>query len=355
MKKTILMICLSVQLCLFMLAPVVSAEAETPLEPVAITGKVRYDSDDPAIWVNRADPSKSLVLGTDKHEDGALYVFDLAGRVIEEKCVRGLVRPNNVDVEYGLMLQGKPVDIAAVTERGRRMVRLYRLPDMTPLDNGGIRVFDGEALDEPMGIALYKRSRDGNIYLIVSRKEGPKKGYLWEYLLRDDGAGRVMATKVRAFGAWRGVKEIEAVAVDDGNATVYYSDERFGIRKYSADPAAVDAGKELAVFGQSGFAADREGIAVTRNAEGGTLVLVSDQSGGALRIYSSTKVDENRYRFITSVPYRATETDGLDLSTEIRTPEFPEGVLVAMSDDRTFQFYSLGEVLKRLGERVDGE
>lgn len=355
MNTTIVRSVLPALLCLFMLAPAVPAAAETPLEPVAVTGKVQYDSDDSAIWVNHADPSKSLVLGTDKYEDGALYVFDLAGRIIEGKCVHGLARPNNVDVEYGLLLQGRPVDIAAVTERGRSMVRIYRLPDMAPIDNGGIRVFEGEALDQPMGIALYRRS-DGNVFLIVSRKEGPKQGYLWQYLLRDDGAGKVTAIKVRAFGAWSGVKEIEAVAVDDGNDAVYYSDERFGVRKYSADPDAVDAGKELAVFGQSGFAADREGIAVTRTSDGSTLVLVSDQSGGALRIYGSTKADENRYRFLASVPYRATETDGIDLSKEIRTPEFPEGVLVAMSDDRTFQYYSLGEVLKRIGEkRNEGE
>ena len=36
------------------------------------------DADDPAIWFNRANPKKSLVIGTAK--DAGLLVYDLAGR-----------------------------------------------------------------------------------------------------------------------------------------------------------------------------------------------------------------------------------------------------------------------------------
>ena len=42
------------------------------IKPVIITDTVRHDTDDPAIWVNFANPSASLVLGTDKDQDGAL-------------------------------------------------------------------------------------------------------------------------------------------------------------------------------------------------------------------------------------------------------------------------------------------
>ena len=39
-----------------------------------ITDTVSYDTDDPAIWMHPSDPSKSLVIGTDKDSLGALYV-----------------------------------------------------------------------------------------------------------------------------------------------------------------------------------------------------------------------------------------------------------------------------------------
>ncbi|MEE9573759.1 MAG: phytase, partial [Candidatus Neomarinimicrobiota bacterium] len=57
------------------------------IKPAAVTEKVKHDTDDPAIWINSEDPSKSLIIGTDKDDDGALYVFDLEGNIIEEKTV----------------------------------------------------------------------------------------------------------------------------------------------------------------------------------------------------------------------------------------------------------------------------
>jgi 3-phytase len=95
------------------------------IKPAVITEAVKYDTDDPAIWVNKADPSKSLVIGTDKNTDGALYVFDLDGKIVADKVIRGLNRPNNVDLAYGLMLNGKPTDIAITTERMTHKLRIF--------------------------------------------------------------------------------------------------------------------------------------------------------------------------------------------------------------------------------------
>jgi 3-phytase len=74
------------------------------IAPRAVTEAVRHDADDPAIWLTPTDPKETLILGTDKDADGALYVFRLDGRVVPEKVVHGLNRPNNVDVAYGLLL-----------------------------------------------------------------------------------------------------------------------------------------------------------------------------------------------------------------------------------------------------------
>ncbi|TVQ40440.1 MAG: phytase, partial [Spirochaetaceae bacterium] len=102
-------------------------------QPIRVSDRVRHDSDDPAIWINSADPSASLILGTDKESD-------------------------------------------------RRA----------------------------MGIGLYKRPSDGEIFAIVSRKSGPSGSYLWQYRLHDDGTGQVVGTHVRSFGLFSGSGEIEA-------------------------------------------------------------------------------------------------------------------------------------------------
>ena len=40
-----------------------------PIQPLVVTEPVFFDSDDPAIWLNRSEPKRSLVLGTCKHPD----------------------------------------------------------------------------------------------------------------------------------------------------------------------------------------------------------------------------------------------------------------------------------------------
>ncbi len=318
------------------------------VNPVVITEPVPHDSDDPAIWINRDDPSKSLVLGTDKNENGGIYVFDLEGRILNDKTVRGIARPNNIDVGYGLMLNGKPVDIAVVTERLTSKIRVFSLPDMTPIDGGGIPVFEGETLASPMGIAIYTRPSDKAMFVIVSRKQGPQDGsYLWQYRIGDDGSGKINATKVRAFGAWSGKKEIEAVAVDNPNGCVYYSDEGFGVRVYHADPEHPDANTERGIFATEGITRDHEGIAVVPESRDGGWIIVSDQGAGELHIYSRNGCNAGkqvRHKLAGIVKTGAMETDGIEASSELRLPRFPKGIFVAMSDDRTFQYYSLEDI-----------
>lgn len=316
---------------------------EPDLYPVFTTSPVSRDSDDPAIWINRTDPASSLVLGTDKGLDGALFVFDLEGREIEALTVRPLARPNNVDVEYGLQLGGIPTDIAVVTERAASRLRVYSLPDMSELDGGtGIPVFEGQVNREPMGIALYRRSTDDAVFAIVSRKDGPSGSYLWQYRLTDDGNGRVKGSLVRAFGTFSGSGEIESIAVDDELGYVYYSDERAGIRKYQADPSLPEANRELAFFGYDSFKRDREGISIYSTGPGLGYLIVSDQQGYAFNVYprEGASGEPHTHRLITKLYLATIESDGSEVTSETLTPSFQTGLFVAMSDDKTFHYYS---------------
>jgi 3-phytase len=330
---------------------------ETALTPVVITEPVAVDSDDPAIWIHPTDPAQSMIIGTDK--GGSLFVFDLEGRILPEKTFDTGGRMNNVDVEYGLMLGGEAVDIAVATDRPFSRLRVLRLPEMTPVDNGGIPVFEGEMGDAvlPMGIALYKRPADGATFAIVSRKTGPSGTYLWQYRLSDDGSGTVVATKVREFGAFSdatsldesGVPElgeIESIAVDDVLGYVYYSDELTGIRKYHADPETPDADRELALFGTDGFADQREGISIYAVDDGTGYILVSDQQGNAFRIYTREGAPGNPHdhRFVKSVAVSTNESDGSEVTSAVLDPRFPSGLFVAMSDNQTFHYYSWDDI-----------
>jgi 3-phytase len=320
-----------------LLGPVSAAKPGKPgpapgaLQPRVITEPTKHDTDDPAIWINRANPAQSLVLGTDKNVDGALYVFGLDGKIHHDKVVRGLVRPNNVDIAYDVRVGGKPTDIAVV-------------PDLAPIDGGGLPVFTGELARDCMGIALYTRKSDGAVFAIVSRSDyqSPRQGYLHQYRLIDDGTGTIRAVFTRSFGEWSGTKEIEAIAVDDELGFVYFSDENYGVRKYHADPAAEDADEQLAVIGLDGFLEDREGISIYRTGPGTGYLIVSDQQRNAFRFYrrEGTAEKPHAHAFLKSVDVSAIESDGSEVTNAALGPLFPNGLFVAMSNGKVFHYYS---------------
>ena len=355
MKFKLIIACLLLSITAACGKPGLAEPAANALKPTVVTEPTRFDTDDPAIWINPADHSKSLVVGTDKNSEGALYVYDLEGRIVNR--VEGLKRPNNVDIAYGLTLGGKPADIAVTTEREMQRLRVYRLPEMTCVDKGDLIVFDGDTNRSPMGIALYKRPRDGAMFAFVGGKSGPAQGYIGQYRLTDDGTGHVKMTLVRQFGAYSGKKEIEAIAVDAELGYVYYSDETFGVRKYAADPDAPEADKELALFGTSGFASDHEGISIYKINDGTGYLLVSDQQANQFRIYKreGEPGHPHEHTLVKIVPVSAIESDGSDVTSTVLSPKFPHGVFIAMSNGKVFHYYSWDDIAgDDLKKAVDG-
>jgi 3-phytase len=337
--------------------PISAPTASNALSPIVVTEQTAVDTDDPAIWIHPENSAQSLILGTDK--GGEIYVFDLDGKIIPEKTVTGLGRTNNIDIAYGFRLGDEMVDIAMSTDRGNNTLRVFRLPEMTPVDNGGIDAFEGETPERrlPMGLALYTRRSDGALFAVVSRKAGPSGAYLWQYRIEDDGSGAVTGTKVREFGSFRDditmidegeaeIGEIEAIAVDNELGFVYYSDEWGGIKKYHADPDHPDAAVELAVFGEGGFAQDREGISIYKVNDGTGYILVSDQQANAFRIFKreGEPGDPHNHRLVKVVQVSTNESDGSDVTSTVLDERFPSGFFVAMSDNRTFHYYSWDDI-----------
>ncbi len=311
-----------------------------------MTRAVPGDSDDPAIWVHPQDAALSRILGTDKGDStGGVYSFALDGQLDSARSVHPLRRPNNVDVEFDVSLDGSRVDVAAFTERNRQAIRVFALPEMRPLDRGGIRVFDGDTVRAPMGIAMYKRSRDGAVFVIVGGKSGPTNGsYLWQYRVSANGRGGVSAVPVRRFGQYSGRKEIESILVDDESGYVYYSDEGAGVRKYHADPDSGDT--ELALFATTDVVDDHEGLAVYATGARSGYIILSDQ--GANRIHLFTRDGSpgrpHAHRRVAIIPVAAQATDGLDATSRPLGPRFPRGLLVMMSNRGGFHLYDWRDV-----------
>jgi 3-phytase len=165
--------------------------------------------------------------------------------------------------------------------------------------------------------------------------------------LEDDGSGKIGFTKVREFGKFSGLNEhgdgeIEAVAVDDELGYVYYSDELFGVRKYHADPDMVGADIELGVFGTEGFKEDREGISIYKKSHKTGYIIVSDQGANQFHIFSrqAEENDPHKHKLLKIINTSTIESDGSEVCSKSLGSDYPNGIFIAMSDEKTFHYYS---------------
>jgi 3-phytase len=340
--------------CLLVLLGAASAQQPEvgcvqPVQPLHQTDSLN-DPDDPAIWLSPESPGASLIIGTDKgtenDADGsrmnaAVVAFRTTGELVQRIP---LLRPNNVDVEYGLSVQGVSTDIAVTCERNRAAIRVYSISGgsaapLKAIDNGGIDAFATEPEEDRacMGVGVFKRPGDGAIFALFSRKSGPSSAYIWQYRIQDaDGDGVVEVEFARAFGLFSGDGEIEAVAVDDAAGVVYYADEGCCVRSYLADPDTPGAADPLLTFGHDGFAKDREGISVymppqsQSDAGGAGFLIISDQQrNGTFRMFCR----DSPHEFVGAVQIAGTDgSDGSEVISTSLGPGLESGAFVAMSD-----------------------
>lgn len=102
-KRLILLSVLSCGLCFggLVYADVFDVTATVETDAVAHGGD---SADDAKVWVHPTDPSRSVIIGTDKHDtESGLAVYDLTGRQI---FFARDGKMNNVDVRYNFPLTG---------------------------------------------------------------------------------------------------------------------------------------------------------------------------------------------------------------------------------------------------------
>jgi len=306
------------------------AQSSDPIALVCATDGGNGDADDPAFWLDPSDPSDARVLVTYKAAAiGQLKVFR-ARDCAHVMTIDNLDYPNNVDVEYGLQIGGETIDIAVVSERFQQRFLVYELPDMT------LRAAITTDLPDPMGVALYKDG-NGEIFAFISSKRSKSSGTIQRYRLHDD-AGEVGATYLGRFGNYS--TEVEALSIDAGAGLLYASNEVERIDVYDANTTTL-----LDSFGESGFAADREGSAVYA-CQANSMVLVSDQGADSFRVFDAA----SDYGFIGSFQAEGVnDTDGIDILMDKSVPGFPSGIFAAQTGDSHVRLFHWGDVETALG------
>lgn len=289
--------------------------AET--EPVGSDGDA---ADDPAIWVNPQDPSRSLVIGTDKQR--GLQLYDLDGHLLQELPDGRL---NNVDLRDGFMLDGRPSVLVAATNRTDQTIAFYVLePDQRRLRRIGTGLPTG--FEEPYGICLYA-SRSGAHFAFVN---AAVSGRIRQWRLQGSDGG-VAATLVREIAVG---SQAEGCVADDEQGVLYVAEENRALWKYGAEPGSGAKRTRIDVVGgANGLAADIEGVGIWHGTEGRGYIVVSNQGAHNYAVYRREADNEfvGLFRIVanSSLGIDGTiDTDGVEVTSRAAGPQYPDGLLI---------------------------
>lgn len=298
------------------IAPPFDPLPEAPaLIETASVGSPDDAADDPAFWIDAANPAASVILGTDKK--AGLYVYGLDGAVRDFLPVGAL---NNVDVRQGVRIGAFSGDLAAATNRTDNTVTLFAIAGGKVAKTGAIP----SAVTEPYGLCLGVSA--GGVFAFVTYKTGD----LIAYRLTGANAG-AEAARLKL------PSQLEGCVFDDEAGILFIGEEAAGVWKA---PFANGAFGALAavdrVGGPSGIRADVEGMALYRTGPGSGYLIVSSQGDYSYAAYD--RAGENRVLGRFRIGPRlasdgsaidgAEETDGLDVTPASLGPDFPEGLLI---------------------------
>ncbi|MBM7775331.1 3-phytase [Actinokineospora baliensis] len=369
--------------------PTVRASAETPPNFDDDEGG-NADADDPAIWVDRARPERSRVVGTLKN--GGLAVFDLHGKQVQHIATPQAPTPdaeagrfNNVDVVQGARIGRRTLDLAVVSDRGRDRIRVYAIRDGALADvttAAPPRAFSAtEAeVDEQRtayGLTVAPDPEGGAPWVIVSRRHDTRLGV---FRLADDGAGRITYRRVDTLdlpatfavpgGTWTPCAEpgegpqVEGMVFDPTDGVLYAAQEDVGVwrvpvrnghfgsatlvdkvREFGRPAVYDEATEECAFTGPPSSAAgryltaDAEGLTIAYGKNGAKQLLASSQGDSTFVAYDISHGYPRRTGgFAVSDGSTVDGVQHSDGAAVVTTPlgrDYPHGLLVLHDGENT--------------------
>jgi len=329
--------------------------AVTETDPVVSSGDA---ADDPAIWTDPRDPARSLVIGTERSDGGGLHVYDLDGHELQFEDVGSV---NNVDVRPGFETSAGPVDLVTATHTGEDDILIYRVdPDTRRLVD--IRASSVPHLSGAYGYCMYHSTESGRFFGFVS---GNRSG-TWrqvEFKEHPTEAGKLTYSVVRTFehplapASDASTEKMEGCVADDRTASLYLSEEEYGIHRYSAEPDGGETFETVATITDGSLSADIEGLTIYPAGATGGYLIASDQGADEFSVF---ELPDHRYvgRFslIAGIVDGVTHTDGIAVTSAQLGLTYPTGLFVAQDDrnsdgNQNFKYASWAEIAVKLALR----
>ncbi len=310
-----------------------------PSAETAVADRFGDAMDDPAIWVNPNDPARSRVLGT--HKKQGLKVYDLQGALLQSFDDGKL---NNVDLRDGFKLAGETLSLVAASNRNDNSLTFYGIDSQGQVKRLGSAP---TVLDPIYGLCM-GRSATAH-YVFANDKTGRVAQYRIE--ARADGLHATLQHQFKL------ASQPEGCTFDDQRQRLFVGEEDRGIWALDLAQAPVPAPQLIAEVGEV-LVDDIEGMALSQDAE--PLLVVSSQGNNSYQVFQGTPPYAHLGGFRVGMNGQAgidgaSETDGLELSTRLRSAEYPGGLLVVqdgrnrMPDQpQNFKYISWHAVLETL-------
>lgn len=302
-------------------------------EPAGATQPVPVNEvDDGAFWIHPTDPAKSLLLAA--NERRGLEVHDCDGLLL--KHVDDGLRPNNVDVAYGVATKDGVTDVAIAScfSPAALGVKVWRIDaaksKLVDATQGTIlAAFDGA---KPLGLCAWTDPATRRCTYFVTHEEGGVE----QHELVPEAGERFSSKRVRSlsFGA-----KVEGCVVDGERGRVYFAEEDRGVWSAPLDPRDETAPGLVIRVGESGLLADVEGLAIYPTRDGGGYLLVVGQgpkgSRSRVHVYERGGAHAHLLEIDPAAGAHGTlqRTSGLAVTNRATSPRFPRGLLAVNDHD----------------------
>jgi len=308
-------------------------------EPVSSMGDA---ADDPAIWFNHADPTQSLIFGTDKRK--GIHVYDIYGK---ELSFSELGATNNIDLRVidknvHMVISNRSSSTLGYWIFPESGLFEYFLENPTNAFTEDIVHYHLEADMDVYGVCI--GFVNGRVSAALTEEEGPTV-QMWD-LATKQVIGMIDVISDEEDAPKTG-NEAEGCVFDDENNHLLISREgsRGYLKAYDSDTLEMI---EVVDSRDGNIVGDPEGVTIYKTSDTEGYVILSSQGGNEFNLY-----DRKNLNFISKFKIHDVEdTDGLDVTSNSVEGDFSKGFLVVQDGrnlprNQNFKIVSMEEVLQK--------
>lgn len=320
------------------------AGAAVPKEVVKLSPVIETDpvhkagdaADDPAIWINASQPSKSIIFGANKR--GAIHAYNLSGKEVARYSVGNI---NNIDIRYDLSHPQGKIDILGGSNRTNNTLVFFSINK----DTGALSplsVKENIKIDQAYGFCFYQNRDNMKLYAYSV----PKTGNVQQFSVTAISEKQVSLQKVKDIKI---NSQPEACVADDIYKTTFIGEEAMGVWSVPSEPTNTTKPVAIATVSQGILKADVEGLALYHKEDGSGYLVVSSQGDNTFALYER-KTPHKYLGSFTLVDKAGVDgvsnTDGLEVMNYNFGGAFSEGLVVVQDGSNASQGGTLNQNFK---------